>query len=124
MYTIKCMHSSIKKSSKAMIKLPNKDLQWNLSNRTLQERDTVLNISLQWIKLNPHNWNLLKEDNLYTGDKPLEFILVPKCPLFGDSTVLTNIYQTLPIRKEISLKWLIFESSEQLPRSNYMCCYH
>ena len=30
----------------------------------------------------------LKEDNLYTGDKPLEFILVPKCPLFGDSTVL------------------------------------
>ena len=29
----------------------------------------------------------LKEDNLYTGDKPLEFILVPKCPLFRDSTV-------------------------------------
>ena len=29
----------------------------------------------------------LKEDDLYTGDKPLEFILVPKCPLFGDSTV-------------------------------------
>ena len=29
----------------------------------------------------------LKEDNLYTGDKPLEFILVPWCPLFGDSTV-------------------------------------
>ena len=23
-------------------------------------------------------------------DKPLEFILVPKCPLFGDSTVLAN----------------------------------
>ena len=23
-------------------------------------------------------------------DKPLEFILVPKCPLFGDSTVLVN----------------------------------
>ena len=30
----------------------------------------------------------LKEDNLYTGDKPLEFILVPKCPLFRDSTVV------------------------------------
>ena len=29
----------------------------------------------------------LKEDKLYTGDKPLEFILVPKCPLFRDSTV-------------------------------------
>ena len=29
-----------------------------------------------------------KEDNLYTGDKPLKFILVPKCPLFRDSTVL------------------------------------
>ena len=29
----------------------------------------------------------LKEDNLYKGDKPLEFILVPKCPLFGDSIV-------------------------------------
>ena len=29
-----------------------------------------------------------KEDNLYTGDKPLEFILVPKCLLFRDSTVL------------------------------------
>ena len=29
----------------------------------------------------------LKEDNLYTGDKPFEFILVPKCPLFRDSTV-------------------------------------
>ena len=29
----------------------------------------------------------LKEDILYTGNKPLEFILVPKCPLFRDSTV-------------------------------------
>ena len=25
---------------------------------------------------------------IHTGDKPLEFIMVPKCPLFGDSTVL------------------------------------
>ena len=24
-------------------------------------------------------------------DKPLEFILVPKCPLFGDSTVVVNV---------------------------------
>ena len=32
--------------------------------------------------------NLLTEDSLYTVDKPLEFILVPKCPLFGDSTVI------------------------------------
>ena len=29
----------------------------------------------------------LKEDNLYTGDKPLEFILVPTCPLLRGSTV-------------------------------------
>ena len=28
------------------------------------------------------------EDSLYTMDKPLEFILVPKCPLFGNSNVL------------------------------------
>ena len=25
----------------------------------------------------------LKEDNLYTGENPLEFILVPKCPFLG-----------------------------------------
>ena len=36
---------------------------------------------------NFNNWNLLIEDSLYIVDKPLEFILVPKCPLFGDSTV-------------------------------------
>ena len=35
----------------------------------------------------PINIMQLKEDSLYTVDKPLEFILVPKCPLFGDSTV-------------------------------------
>ena len=35
--------------------------------------------------------------------------------------LLTNTYEKLPIRKE---KWLIFESFEQLPRSNYMCDYH
>ena len=29
----------------------------------------------------------LKEDNLYTGENPLEFILVPKCPLLGGFTV-------------------------------------
>ena len=28
----------------------------------------------------------LKEDNVYTGDKPLGFILIPKCP--RDSTVV------------------------------------
>ena len=38
----------------------------------------------------PSDWNLLKEDSLYTVDKPLEFILVPKCPLFGDSTVMVS----------------------------------
>ena len=38
--------------------------------------------------------------------------------------LLTNTCEKLPIRKEIFLKWLIFESSEQLPRSNYMCGYH
>ena len=31
----------------------------------------------------------LKEDNLSTRDKTAEFILVPKCPLFGGSTVYT-----------------------------------
>ena len=36
----------------------------------------------------PINSNLLTEDSLYTVDKPLEFILVPKCPLFGVSTVI------------------------------------
>ena len=34
----------------------------------------------------------LKEDNLYTSDKPLEIILVPKCPLFRDSTVTLNTW--------------------------------
>ena len=29
----------------------------------------------------------LKEDNLYTGENPLEFILVPKCPLLRGFTV-------------------------------------
>ena len=39
--------------------------------------------------------------------------------------LLTNTYKkNPPIRKDISLKWLIFESSELLPRSNYMCGYH
>ena len=28
-------------------------LQWNLSKRTLRERDTVLNTSPQWTKPNP-----------------------------------------------------------------------
>ena len=32
--------------------------------------------------------NLRKEDNLSTKDKTLEFILFPKCPLFGGLTVL------------------------------------
>ena len=36
----------------------------------------------------PINSNLSTEDSLYTVDKPLEFILVPKCPLFGNSTVI------------------------------------
>ena len=40
----------------------------------------ILPINIMWLES-------LKEDNLYTGDKPLEFILVPKCPLFRDSTV-------------------------------------
>ena len=70
MYTIKCMHSSIKKSSKAMI-------------------------------IYSYNTYILPSKDL-----------------------LTNTCEKLPIRKEISLKWLIFESSEQLPRSNYMCGYH
>ena len=32
--------------------------------------------------------SLKRGQSLYTVDKPLEFILVPKCLLFGDSTVL------------------------------------
>ena len=56
----------------------------------------LLNTSSQRTKLNPQilyppinimRLESLKEDNLYTGNKPLEFILVPKCPLFRDSTV-------------------------------------
>ena len=39
----------------------------------------------------PINWNLLIEDTLYTVDKSLEFILVPKCPLFGVSTIVKFI---------------------------------
>ena len=30
----------------------------------------------------------LKEDDLYVGENPLEFILVPKCPLLGGFTVI------------------------------------
>ena len=64
--------------------------------RTLRERDTVLNTSPQWTKLNPQFYppiNLKqleppKEDNLYTGDKPIEFILVPKCPLLRGFSIL------------------------------------
>ena len=43
--------------------------------------------------------NLLKEDSLYSVDKPLEFILVPKCPLFGDSTV--NQIKSLCIKNSV-----------------------
>ena len=38
----------------------------------------------------------LKEDNLYTADIPLEFILVPKCPLFRDSKCIIIISITIP----------------------------
>ena len=34
--------------------------------------------------------NLLEEDNLSTKDKRLEFILFPKCPLFGGLTVVPS----------------------------------
>ena len=50
-----------------------------------------LNTSPQWTELNsqilspPRPWNL-KEDNLYTGDKLLEF-MVPKCPFLRGFTV-------------------------------------
>ena len=37
----------------------------------------------------------LKKNNLYAGDKTLEFILVPKCPLFGDSAVTPVMAETL-----------------------------
>ena len=40
------------------------------------------------LPINIMHWNLLKEDNLYKGDKSLEFILVPKCPFLGGSTVV------------------------------------
>ena len=33
----------------------------------------------------------LKVDNLYTGDKPLEFILVPKCPLLRGFAVVAPL---------------------------------
>ena len=38
---------------------------------------------------------LLEEDNLYKGDKPLEFILVPKCPLLRSSTVYDTHHEKL-----------------------------
>ena len=36
------------------------------------------------LPINIKRLQFLKEDNLYTVDKPLEFILVPKCPLYLD----------------------------------------
>ena len=41
----------------------------------------------------PYQYKLepLKEDNLYTGENPLEFISVPKCLLLGGFTVLCII---------------------------------
>ena len=50
----------------------------------------------------------LKEDNFYTGDKPLEFILVPKCSLFRDSTVVI-----------ITDKKLMFSLHSQLTADEY-----
>ena len=55
----------------------------------------------------------LKEDNVYTGDKPLEFILVPKCPLFRDSTVYTAL---------IFDNWYT-ECSKLLSLNFPICCY-
>ena len=91
-----------------------RDIQWNLSKRTLRERDTVLNTSPQWTKPNPQiypslcDWNLLKEDNLYKGDKPLEFILVPKCPFLGGSTVCP-FFMLLPFMLCYMIDFLFIE---------------
>ena len=37
----------------------------------------------------------LKEDNLYTGENPLEFIVVPKCPFLGGFTVHVHVAKYL-----------------------------
>ena len=53
----------------------------------------------------PIDWNLLKKDNLYTGDKPLEFVLVPKCPLLRGFTVMLNLVQ---VHFKIPLKYNVY----------------
>ena len=47
-------------------------------------------------------WNLLKEDNLYKGDKPLEFILVPKCPFLARRFHCNTFYEHYSLQKEPS----------------------
>ena len=53
----------------------------------------------------------LKEDNLYTGDKPLEFILVPKCPLlrgFTVSDVVTaSVYSGKTLQKKLMMMMIV-----------------
>ena len=60
----------------------------------------------------------LKEDSLYTVDKPLEFILVPKCPLFGDSTVYDIVSRGNLAGKSSLLSHGYFHSNYGLKSNN------
>ena len=61
----------------------------------------------------------LKEDILYTGDKPLEFILVPKCQMFRDSTVYIMLYTCVQDRKTL-LKIASEECPTKLTSSTWL----
>ena len=60
-------------------------LQWNIRQWTLRDRGTILSTSLQRTQVKIQKFCF--QDHLYTKDTTSEFILSPKCPLFGVSTV-------------------------------------
>ena len=53
----------------------------------------------------------LKEDNLYTGDKPLEVILVPKCPLLRGFTVSLLLCYLNPLVNNVVHEKTFIETS-------------
>ena len=72
-------------------KIQHTAIQSNLRKRTLREADSVLIYKdTAFVPKFTSRYKLyiekpLKEDNLSTRDKTAEFILVPKCPVFGGS---------------------------------------
>ena len=52
----------------------------------------MLDLSIKNTAWSPKNYhlNLRREDNLSLKDKTAEFVLSPKCPLFGGSIVVDN----------------------------------